>query len=302
MPDTYRGWLQERNRPNKGEDLGEYVRSLVAGEGWTSEYKASATDVDYGVREATAALHNARGGEVFVGVENDGRVTGTGVTEATLNERLRQGAAPRAPWHTTDLTLAVKQVVEVPECSPRPRAFVLEVNPPNLPAFALDKKGRLRLPLRSGSSTRLLDAAESISFVHQSWRGLVLRSCYRELETFARQISQHQPLADSLPDPLPYIQSIAESGVAYTVLTDQDRAAIFGEGAGSGRSAGAVDVYYKAVRRARAVLNQQPVTGRNLAVMALPALGVEFANLESERDRSLDDLKKYIQGQGYVII
>ena len=301
-PRSYREWLRLNNRENTPGELEAYLAEDARTEGWTSEFKAAAKDADYTVREAVAALANVRGGEVFVGVDDDGKVrAGSGVTQEALNETLRQGKATPAAWRVTDLLLLTGNTTEVPLPGGKSRVYVLEVRPYDLPAFVLDKTGGLALPIRSGSDTKLLDASSAIEWHRLRRRADVLRGCHRELVTFVLQLSQHRALADALPDRLPYIQSIIEDGTTYYVLEASDRAALFGAGTGNGRTGGAVDTYYRALRRIRAALDRLQGSYANVAIRDLPTLQSEFSNLEGEASASVTSFATYVRSQGFTV-
>jgi hypothetical protein len=301
MPTTYREWLRVNKREKLPGELEAYLAEGARAEGWTTEFKAAAKDADYTVREAVAALANLAGGEVFVGVDDRGKVNGSAVTQEGLNETLRQKKATPATWRVTDLLQLTGNTTEVPLPEGKLWAYVLEVRPFNLPAFVVDENGGLILPIRSGSDTKILDAASAIEWNALRKRAEVLRGCHRELITFCLQLSQHQSLPDALPDPLPYIQSIIEDGTAYTILNVSDRAALFGAGTQNGRTSGAVDTYYRAVRRIRAALVRFQVGAPNLPIRELPAIGVDFANLEAEARASVEGLERYIRTQGFTV-
>jgi hypothetical protein len=297
----YREWLRQNAWENSAVALETYLAEGANAEGWTSEFKTAARDANYSVREAVAALHNALGGEVFLGVGNRGTVEGSTVAQEALNETLRQRRALPASWRVTDLLNVTSNTTKVELPGGASWAFVLEVRPSDLPAFVLDQSDGLVLPVRSGSDTKILDAASAIEWHLRRRRGEVLRSCYKELFTFALQLSQHQPLPEGLPDPLPYIHSVIQDGTAYTLLTAKDRAALFGAGVLNGRSIGAVDTYYRAVRVVRDALARRTEGYRNVAIRSLEGLSFEFANLEAEVRASLDGLGRHIRAQGFTL-
>jgi Putative DNA-binding domain len=301
MPnESFREWLRAKGQQQSVDHLEAYLAHNARAEGWTSEFKASARDADYGVREAVAALTNARGGEVFVGVDDDGRVSGSTVTREAINETLRQSRATPALWRITDLMQVTANTTEVSLPDGSGQAHVLEVRPYDRPAFVLDENQELILPIRSGSDTKILHAATAIEWYALHRRADVLRACHRELITFSLQISQHRALPEGLPDPLPYIQSIVEDGTAYNVLTTADRSAIFGAGAENSRTGGAVDSYYRAVRLVRHTLSSRPAAARNQAIRDILGLQGEFSNLGAEVLASIEALKAHIRSQGFT--
>jgi hypothetical protein len=178
---------------------------------------------------------------------------------------------------------------------------VIEVRQYDLPCFVLDADGRLDLPVRSGSDTKKLDAATSIEWHNARRRADVLRSCLLELRTFSLQLSQFRGLDDGLPDPLPYIHSIIQDGTAYRILTTSDRAALFGAGITNGRTTGAVDMYYRAIRRVRAALESLPIPNRSLPIRDLRDISSEFANLEADVRTNVQTLATYIRSQGVTL-
>lgn len=295
---SYREWLATVQRANSSDELKLYLKTTATSEGWQSEYKAAAHDPDFGMREAVAALSNARGGEVFIGVDNEGEVIGSPVTLDTLNSTLQQVKANRAPWRITDLLLVVVQITRVPVQTGSTGAYVIELRSYDLPCFVLEGSDRLTLPVRSGNSTLRYDCASAIEFHLARRRSVLLRACLAELKTFSLQLSQHRALDDGLPDPLPFIHSIVQDGTAYTILTESDRTAIFGAGSATGRASGAVDTYYRAVRRIRHVLENSPTSERNVPVRSLPVVGQEFGNLETDVQTRASEFENYIRAQG----
>jgi hypothetical protein len=297
----YREWLHQNARENSSGALETYLAESANAEGWTGEFKAAARDANYSVREAVAALHNTIGGEVFLGVSNSGTVEGSTVRQEALNETLRQRRAAPASWRTTDLLQVTANITKVDLPGGVRCAYVIEVRPSDLPAFVLDRSEGLVLPVRSGSDTKVLDAASAIEWNSQRRRAEILRSCYKELCTFALQLSQYRPLPEGLPDPLPYTNAVIQDGSAYTILTAEDRAALFGAGAQNGRATGAVDSYYRAIRLVRDALSRRPEGYRNVAIRDLEGLASEFANLEGERTHSVETLGRYIRAQGFAL-
>jgi hypothetical protein len=298
---SYRQWLRTEGRESSAAELEAYLVLEARAEGWLTEFKLAASEPDFALREAVAALHNALGGEVFLGVTDAGRVEGSPATLERINETLRQPRAPQAPWRVTDLLQVTGNTTRVQAPDERRWAYVIEVRPSDLPAFVWDLPSGLTLPIRSGSDTILLDAATAIEWYTRRRRGDVLRSCYRELATFSTQLSQHRSLPEGLPDPLPYIQAIVEDGTAYATLSEADRAALFGAGVTNGRRSGAVDAYYRAVRRVRDALARREEGWANVAIRSLQGIGTEFGNLEAEVSQSLNDFARYIREQGFVL-
>lgn len=298
---TYREWLALSGRPNNPSELGAYIAASASAEGWLTEFKAAARNPDYGVREAVAALANTRGGEVFVGVDDGGNLTGSPVTPEALNETLRQSPALTASWRVVDLIQVVANITPVALGRNGLASYVIEVRPYDLPCFVLTTGGLLVLPVRSGSDTKLLDPATSIEWYNARRRADVLRACLAELKTFSLQVTQFRALDDGLPDPLPYIQSIVQDGTAYRTLTPSDRAALFGAGITNGRTTGAVDLYYRATRRVRAALDRLPMPNRNLPIRDIQDINFEFANLEAEIRASVRTLEAYLRSQGVTV-
>lgn len=159
---TYREWLITEKRSNDSTALTDYIAQLVRDEGWRSEFKAATRDVNFGVREAVCALANSRGGEVFVGVQDEGIVDGTSVTEQRINETLRQARADRSDWFETDL-VNVSDVLAIPFSSGDRWAYVIEVRGPDRPVFVFED-GKYRMAKRSGSDTTALDSRSSIEW------------------------------------------------------------------------------------------------------------------------------------------
>jgi hypothetical protein len=297
---TYRGWIRANNLENDAASLDAYLGSLARDEDWRSEFKAAVANADYSVRESVAGLANARGGEVFVGVDNAGKVVGTVVTAEALDEQLRQVGAPREDWYVVDLMTVIDPKTTVPLPGGR-RAFVLEVQSPGVPTFVLQNVNRLSLALRSSSDTIVMDGRGSVQWYRERRRGEILLGLLEEVRTYSLQIGRMRPLPDGLPYPLPYLDSVSRSGEFYRVLTTEDRVAVVGGGVEAGRRTGAVDVYYKVIDRVNHVLSTGYQLSRNTTVGELPGYGIEFSNLDEDLKRSVRDLREYVKKQGFKV-
>jgi Putative DNA-binding domain len=296
---TYREWLVKASKTADPASLAEYIHLGGTNEGWNSEFKRSETKVDYALREAVASLANARGGEVFVGVANDGSVVGTEVTEQAMNEVLRQKDLPRNGWYVADLVQVVRKVVPVPFPAGARWAYVLEVRDRERPALTLDRDGRRHLPVRSGSDTIDSDALSAMEWMRETSRGVILTQAYSELSNYMGQISAYRGIPEGLPARLPYLSRVLETSDLRAMLTEEDIANLNGRGVQGGRSSGASDLYYKVLERAEVALQGKPPYTRNIRLVDL--LGSEFANLDWDIKRALKDLGTYIRSQGYNV-
>lgn len=285
--------------------LRSYIDSEILREGWKVEYKACTKNVDFGVREAVCALANTRGGEVFVGVSDEGNVDGSEVTEQKLNEVLRQAkpVLPPADWYQTDLMDAVKEVTPVPCPGGTKWAYVLSVSVPGVATFVFDKgSDSWIIAVRSGSDTKHLDSYSSIAWFRTQRRGDILRACYKELRQYLSQISLFRQLPVGLPRPLPYISNIQKDSQMFKLLGEDDRNFIFGVGAPTGgRSSGVTDLYYSVLATYEGIASR---VGPNARYQTLRDLGMGmmgFSNLDSDIQSTLSGFATYIRNAGFRV-
>jgi hypothetical protein len=299
---TFREWLTPRSKPKDPAGLTEYLHEGGTSEGWNSEFKKCTTDVDYGVREAVAALANERGGEVFVGVDDAGVVKGSGVKEQAMNETLRQRGLKAESWYVSDLLQVISQTISVPFSSGNQWAYVLEVRERERPVFVIANDGRRVQPIRSGSDTLLLDNVGSVEWYRETSRGTILRACYSELSSYMGQLSAFRPLPDGLPERLPYLTKVLEDDSLRRLLHEEDIAFLVGRGEPrGGRSGGVTDLYYGVLSWATAALRGKPVYNRNLRLCDLEGMAMQFADLDNRILQQLQALSQYIQSQGYAV-
>jgi len=298
---SYPDWLSANHRANDRQALGDYVMEVIRAEGWLSEYKASASNVDYGVREAVCALANARGGEVFVGVTNQGVVDGTTVTREALNQTLRQQGASPGDWYETDL-LRLCEILPVPFPGAPRWAYAIQVRGPDRPTFIFEN-GQYIMAKRSGSdSIRTVDSREAMAWFREWRRGDILRKSYAELALYLGQLSLHRQLPDGLPDRLPFISKASEDGTLLTFLTADDLSKLLGSGIpGDGRSPGVVDLYYGVVSWAKDELARRPPANRFLALRDLGVATAGYGNLDKDILDRLAEFAQYVRSQGFVV-
>lgn len=241
--DSFRSWLAGEGATES--KLKRYLTLL--GEWWNSEFKAATTDIDYGLRKSVCAFANTRGGEVFLGVEDDRTLGGTIIDETRLEQTLKQPRAVPADWYLVDLNLPVSHIVSIDLANqPAKRVHVLEVKPKGIPAFLLEKDGELVLYLRQGSSSMSANGFRAMEWQRQVTREEVLRNLYLELKTLSRTIGViNIGIGINLGLTVPYLTARLEDGTLYRLLTDKDLLFLFGRARGSSGYEGGIyrDLY-----------------------------------------------------------
>ncbi len=226
---SYREWCASNRVGSSRESLDAYL-TPIRNEGWRSEFKLAATGTDFQARKAVAALANAHGGEVFIGIREDGQLEGTTITPEHLTEVLEQSGVPGQDWYCCDLNQYVSQTTPVELVTTGKRILVVEVHPGGLPAAVVDE-GRLSLFVREHDIVRTLTGIEGIEWYRRQTRGTLLRELFYEYEQRVTSIPEWGPVS---PDhfTLPRLQQARADGSVYKYLTTEDRRALIGGGAG----------------------------------------------------------------------
>ncbi len=248
-PMNFRTWMHSRDETTASPDsLSAYLHA-AGPEWWNSELKEAISDLGdmVGPRKSVAGLANRYGGEVFLGVSNDGSVGGTPLTLDQIEASFHQPNATRSGEYVSDLTFSIRvppTVVHVSDGPPTLSAFVVEVIQQALPVYTWDERlRRFELFVRFAGGTRKLGAFDSIDWLRERTRARVLRTIYLEFDTVSRIAAHDQDYSVGFTPVLPYLQKCLEDGTFYTALTPVDRSQLLGqvlEGARSGGSVGFV--------------------------------------------------------------
>jgi len=298
---TFRDWLGKREPT--APVLQEYLASL--GQEWLrTELKAATEDVDFGLRRAVAALHNTRGGNVFVGVRNDRTIAGTAVSVERLRQVLAQSRIdPPNDACITDLTSAVNAFLVVQDGEVR--VVVIEVIRTGKAALLIDENGAFQLCYRRGDETLEADPGKVIDWFRATRREEILVTVYRELKALSRRIRRWNYFPD-LPDPaLPYLASCMADGTLYRFLSDDDLLAIIGgtRDAQEGPAPGFVHTYLSTVRQAvafydRAGLNPSAINLEQ-AQQAMET-GLSLGDYQTELDNRVKEFRDWLLRQGIL--
>ncbi|MDG6950061.1 MAG: putative DNA binding domain-containing protein [Nitrososphaerota archaeon] len=203
--------------------LAAYLANIT-GEDWGAEFKRAALDGDYQLRKAVASLGNHGGGELFVGVEDDKRITGTALTVDTFYSRLCQ-RGPTADWYTLDLSTLVESTREIGLSDPSRRVLVALVRVSLLPGLVVNATGELVWYERRGRSDHTLLPQEWVESIRRFERGKLLLELYREFAAAVSTIPQFtygQPVA-ATHFSLPRYDTARRDGSIFTVLTAADQ-------------------------------------------------------------------------------
>ncbi|MGP8075648.1 MAG: helix-turn-helix domain-containing protein [Thermoplasmata archaeon] len=232
MPDlgTYVTFFREKNLKVDEASLRQYLDSVLD-EDANAEFKTATDDVDFQFRKAVASIGNRHGGEVFVGVKDPGhQLSGTGLTEDQLNDRLRQKVLP-GDWYSVDLSTLIIQTTSVPLSIPDKRVIVAEVRPGLFPCLVVDEdgaygdRGGLIWFRRHGRTDRRLTAYEGVEARRSYQRGKLLLELFREFETTVRMIPSGShggsPVARAYFS-LPRYDAARADGSLYSVLEKSD--------------------------------------------------------------------------------
>lgn len=277
-------------------------------EWWSSESKEAVSDLGdmVGPRKSVAALANRYGGEVFLGVANDGSVAGTAVTWEQVEAALQQPNAPRSVAYVSDLTYAVRVppvVLEVAGGRSALRVYVVEVIQQSVPVYTWDVNlRRFDLFVRFAGGTRNLRAVEALDWLQERTRARVLRTIYLEFDTVSRIAVHDQDYSVGFTPVMPYLQKCLEDGTFYTVLTAEDRKQLLGEALQGARSGGSVGFVGGLLR-----LSKTMEISRRILMSSYPewhlqkiedSLWTWHSNKWNELKQSREGFKTWLAGQG----
>jgi hypothetical protein len=287
--------------------LSGYLAALGP-EWWASELKETVSDLGdmVGPRKSVAGLANRYGGEVFLGVANDGSVIGTPVTWEQLEASLHQPNAIRSDQYVSDLTFAVcvpPVVVKVSDGPPLRSAYVVEVVQQALPVYTWDERLRtFELFVRFAGGTRSLGAIAAIDWLRERTRARVLRTIYLEFETVSRIAVHDQDYSVGFTPVMPFLQKCLEDGSLYTALTVEDRRQLLGQVLEGARSGGSLGFVGKFLRLSKEMEISGRVIERSHPDWSLQQVGDALwqwhHNTWNELKQSREAFKTWITGQG----
>jgi hypothetical protein len=223
--ETYRTFLRKVDEEPSAENLTRYLRPTPE-EDRGSEFKRAYVPSDFQVRKAVASLANyRRGGEVFLGIEEDGmKARGTTMSRDDL-ERVLHQENEVAEGFILDLNRVVEWMTPVPTEGGR-RTWVLESRPGILPSLVAESSGDYVWYVRDGRSDRRLKPQEWVAGSREFERGVLLWELYREYRLAVVSVPTYHS-NDSLIGPtyfsLPGFESAKADRSIYSVLTDADR-------------------------------------------------------------------------------
>lgn len=227
-PRSFREWLLQKGAQSNAVALEQYV-GWITDEDWRSEFKLAASGTDFQARRAIAALANARGGELFLGVREDREIEGTLLQPTQLTQVLRQASAPGGDWFLVDLNLVADQTTVVDLGRENKRAFVIETGQPGIPVFVHRDDGRLVFFIRERNTVTELTGFEAIVRYREQNRTELLRELFTEFETGVARIADFPPY-DLGQFELPRLERARQDGSFYRFLTQADQVALVGGG------------------------------------------------------------------------
>lgn len=289
---TFVKWLQTR-KANK-EELEKYIQSL--GEWFNSDYKVASNDDGSNIRKTVCAMANKRGGEVFIGVDDNGKVVGANCTNQQITQYLQQPNAKRGIWFITDLTEVVRKntAVKFTKAKEKKQAFILEVQRPGIPVFTQEGR-KMILYVRQGESSIPSDSHDSILWDRETNRELILRTCFLEFRTLYRRISSSFP--EYLLGPglrFPYLEKRMEDGLLYQFLTKQDLSTLLGE---SGQSSTYHPGIYSELFELKYDLNRLFSESKNYSDL-YNKIRERLRRVESSREDKIQSFSNYLKQEG----
>ena len=305
---SFRGWLRSRSEAiPTAESLSGYLSSLGP-EWWVSEFKETASDLGdmVGPRKSIAALANRYGGEVFLGVTNEGSVNGTSVSWEQIEAALHQPNAPRSSRYLSDLTFAFRvppMIVQVSDGPPPLRTFVVEVLQRALPVFTWDERQRrFDLFVRFAGGSRNLGAFDAIDWLQERTRARMLRLIYLEFETVSRIAVHDEDYSVGFTPVMPFLQKCLEDGTFYSALSLDDRRQILGQVMEGARSGGSVGFVGRLLRLSKEMEISRRVVERSHPDWSLQQVGDALwswhNNTWNELKQSREAFKTWLTGQG----
>lgn len=305
---SFRAWMSSRGETTATPtSLSGYLAALGP-EWWASEFKETVSDLGdmVGPRKSVAALGNRYGGEIFLGVTDEGSVRGTPVTWEQVEAALHQPNSTRSSQYVSDLTFAIRVppvIVKVSDGPPLLTAQVVEVVQQALPVYTWDERlRRFELFVRFAGGTRNLGAIDAINWLEERTRARLLRTIYLEFDTVTRIAVHDQDYSVGFTPVMPFLQRCLEDGILYTALTVDDRKQLLGQVLEGARSGGSVGFVGKFLRLSKEMEASRRVIERSHPDWSVPqvedALWTWHNNTWNELRQSRDAFRAWLTGQG----
>jgi Putative DNA-binding domain len=161
------------------------------------EFKEAGQVPTMGIRKTVAAFANLEGGDLFLGVNDQGVPVGTRLDPVQISEILRQEGAPAREGVTTNLVEVVRPPVVIP-LSEGSKVYLIDVDPHGRLVAALHPDGTLGLCTRPGANSEEVGGFEAIYVFRQKTRARLLHSLLEEYERIAKTVSRF-PMGPGYP-------------------------------------------------------------------------------------------------------
>jgi hypothetical protein len=304
MPElpTFREWLGTRS-PTVPL-LEEHLRGL-GGEWLRTEHKAATEDIEFGLRRAVCALHNTRGGDVFLGVRSDRSVASTAVAVERIRQVLSQGdVRPPNDACIVDLNPAIRSVLEVEDGIHR--AVVLEIARTGKVGLLVDEHNKFQLCYRRGDETLEADAGKVIEWYRLARREELLVSIYRELKAYSMRIRPWTYLPEFPAPSLPFLAARMADGSLYTLLSDDDLIAVIGgrKDTKDGVNPGFVHGYLSLVRQVTQFYVREgmdPATVTLEQALQTRSSGTSIGDYQTDLANRLREFRSWLLAQGILV-
>lgn len=196
---SFRRFLEGR-KPTRPE-LDVYLQSTIE---WArTEFKLAKKVPEFGLRKAICAQANGDGGDVFLGVEDDGTVRGVRFDLDEVAKVLDTNPSTESPRFETSLRRYLPNPIIAIEVEPDLNVLVLEVVPNGVPCLILDENGRFQMYERKLRSSEPMDARAVVERFLKMGRAKMLREIYVELQQSVKQVhlsmENHPPPGVLLP-------------------------------------------------------------------------------------------------------
>ncbi len=200
--------------------LQEYLRTKAE---WINfESKEAKQPPVFGIRKTVSAFANTDGGDLFLGVADDGTAVGTPVDPATVSRILRQEGAPAREDHTTNLLAVVVEPVRIPLATGEP-VYWIDVAPHGRLVGTLKEDGSVGLYDRPGAESPEVRGFDAIALFRRKNRARLLLALFEEFERVVRRMPSYtQGSGDVREDMLTSIRSILDSEAWREVASKDD--------------------------------------------------------------------------------
>jgi hypothetical protein len=202
------------------------VRQYVATRGeWVAlEFKTADRAPQFGLRKTVSAFGNKDGGDIFLGVTDDGSVDGTTIDLATVSRVLEQEGAPPRDRTITDLVPLVHEPRRI-ALSNGKFVYWIDVAAQGLLVAAFDPTdGLLHLYDRPGAESEELKGFAAIDLFQRKTRARLLVSIFSEFRRIVKSIPQYYTVPNQVrQDTIRPILLILESTEWQSVATEADR-------------------------------------------------------------------------------